>query len=381
MIMKEHKNPKVLSEGLLWMITAIEDFGVSHLKLKDVIDFCKDVGLHSNAATRNATIKLIGVLHKFVGPDIKGFLSDLKPALLSALDAAYEKNPFEGTSSIPKRTVKASDSVCVSGGGLDSLPREDISGKITPALLKGLESSDWKIRLESIEGVNKILEEANKRIQPTGAGELFGALRCRLYDSNKNIIMSTLSTVGAVASSMGPAVEKSCKGILSNILKCLGDNKKHMRECALNTLDAWVAAIHLEKMVPYITASLTDAKICADGRKDLFDWSSKQLKAMKEFPEALFFLKPAASAMMGNSLAIVIERLRPDGGLQGSVELGKTITTVLSTKNNPMLGKSNAATPHFEDRKVFRVKSSRQESLMSSQGIGIQSQALINTPY
>ena len=27
--------------------------------------------------------------------DIKGFLSDVKPALISALDAEYEKNPFE----------------------------------------------------------------------------------------------------------------------------------------------------------------------------------------------------------------------------------------------------------------------------------------------
>lgn len=27
--------------------------------------------------------------------DIKGFLSDVKPALLSALDAEYEKNPYE----------------------------------------------------------------------------------------------------------------------------------------------------------------------------------------------------------------------------------------------------------------------------------------------
>lgn len=27
--------------------------------------------------------------------DIKGFLADVKPALLSALDAEYEKNPFE----------------------------------------------------------------------------------------------------------------------------------------------------------------------------------------------------------------------------------------------------------------------------------------------
>lgn len=32
--MKEHKNPKVLSEGLLWMVSAVEDFGVSHIKLK-----------------------------------------------------------------------------------------------------------------------------------------------------------------------------------------------------------------------------------------------------------------------------------------------------------------------------------------------------------
>lgn len=32
--MKEHKNPKVLSEGISWMVSAVEDFGVSHLKLK-----------------------------------------------------------------------------------------------------------------------------------------------------------------------------------------------------------------------------------------------------------------------------------------------------------------------------------------------------------
>ena len=93
--MKEHKNPKVLSEGILWMVSAVEDFGISNLKLKvhfplhvcamladlplswsyvslffqDLIDFCKDIGLQSSAAaTRNATIKLIGMLHKFVGP-------------------------------------------------------------------------------------------------------------------------------------------------------------------------------------------------------------------------------------------------------------------------------------------------------------------------
>ncbi|KAJ8549599.1 hypothetical protein K7X08_033306 [Anisodus acutangulus] len=419
-IMKEHKNPKVLSEGILWMVTAVDDFGVSLLKLKDLIDFCKDTGLQSSAAaTRNATIKLIGTLHKFVGPDIKGFLSDVKPALISALDAEYEKNPFEGASVVPKKTVKSSDTPSLSSGGLDSLPREDISGKITPALLKGLESSDWKARLESIETVNKILEEANNRIQPTGTGELFGALRGRLYDSNKNLVMATLSTFGGVASAMGPAVEKSSKGILLDILKCLGDNKKHMRECTLNTLDSWLAAVHLDKMVPYITTALTDAKLGAEGRKDLFDWLSKQLAGMKEFPDAVHLLKPVASAMtdksadvrkaaeacfgellrvcgqetvsknlkdiQGPALAIVVERLRPYGVLQETSDLGRTTSTGTTSKVGSKIGKSTGpvdrASRHGNRAGASRVnpaRSSRQETLMSVQDISIQSQALIN---
>lgn len=41
--------------------------------------------------------------------------------------------------------------------------------------------------------------------------ELFGALKGRLYDSNKNLVMATLTTLGNIASAMGAAVEKSSK--------------------------------------------------------------------------------------------------------------------------------------------------------------------------
>lgn len=52
--------------------------------------------------------------------------------------------------------------------------------------------------------------------------------------------------------------------------------------------------------MPYITGALTDAKLGAEGRKDLFDWLSKQLTVMKEFPDAVHLLKPVASAMTVN---------------------------------------------------------------------------------
>ena len=60
----------------------------------------------------------------------------------------FEYCILQGASAVPKKTVKALGSTsALSAGGLDSLPREDISGKITPALLKGLESPDWKVWL------------------------------------------------------------------------------------------------------------------------------------------------------------------------------------------------------------------------------------------
>ncbi|XP_024016718.1 protein MOR1 isoform X2 [Eutrema salsugineum] len=412
-IMKEHKNPKVLSEGLLWMVSAVDDFGVSLLKLKDLIDFCKDVGLQSSAAaTRNATIKLLGALHKFVGPDIKGFLNDVKPALLSALDTEYEKNPFEGTAA-PKRAVKTSVSTSTSAGGLDSLPREDISSKITPNLLKGFESPDWKMRLESIEAVNKILEESNKRIQPTGTGDLFGGLRGRLLDSNKNLVMQTLTTIGGVASAMGPAVEKASKGILSDVLKCLGDNKKHMRECTLASLDLWLGAVHLDKMIPYIIIVLTDGKMGAEGRKDLFDWLTKQLAGLSDFADAIHLLKPASTAMMdksadvrkaaegcisevlrvsgqetieknlkdiqGPALAIVLEKVRP-GFVQEPFESSKAMGGPAS-KGVSKVSKStsNGTMKQGTRSRALPTKGSRPDQITSVHDIAIQSQALLNT--
>ncbi|XP_028062965.1 uncharacterized protein LOC114266271 [Camellia sinensis] len=62
--------------------------------------------------------------------------------------------------------------------------------------------------------------------------------------------MATLSTIGAVASAMGLAVEKSSK-------------------------------------VPDITTALMDAKLGTEGRKDLFDWLSRQLSGLSYFPDVV----------------------------------------------------------------------------------------------
>ncbi|RYR12162.1 hypothetical protein Ahy_B04g069702 isoform E [Arachis hypogaea] len=118
---------------------------------EELIDFLKETRLESSAAaTRNASTKLLGVLHRFVGPGSKVFpVQILKGSLLmlslhcSGLLILSMRRIHEVCS--PKRSVKTSDSSSlVAAGGLDSLPREDISGKITSTLLKNLESPSGK---------------------------------------------------------------------------------------------------------------------------------------------------------------------------------------------------------------------------------------------
>ncbi|CAM6101171.1 unnamed protein product [Calypogeia fissa] len=294
-VWKEAKNPKVVSEGLLWMVTALEDFGPGHIPVKDVIEFCKDVALQSSAApTRNAAVKVIGALHKSCGPDIKLYFADVKPAVQTLVNAECEKNPFTGESVLPKRKTRAS-TAAPAGGGADSLPREDISGKLTGTLMKNFTNADWKLRQESLETVGTILQEANMRIQPTGILELLGALKARLSDSNKNLVILTLATLGNLSKALGPAFEKSLKLINLEVLKCLGDNKKLMREAAIKTLDAWLGVVPLGRLIPYVTPALLELKLCADGRKDVLEWLLKNVGPLDNQSDISLLVKAIGS--------------------------------------------------------------------------------------
>ncbi|GJY77664.1 protein MOR1 isoform X1 [Tanacetum coccineum] len=130
--------------------------------------------------------------------------------------------------------------------------------------------------------------------------------------------MATLTSISGLESAMGPAIEKSSKGIVSDIVKCIGDNKKHMRECT-----SWVASTDLDKMVQYITPSMTpmtEAKLGADGLRNV----------MKN-----------VSDIQGPALAIVLERLKSHGVFPEVHDKTRATRTVPTVKTTSKIGKSN----------------------------------------
>uniref|UniRef100_A0A8C4NLI9 TOG domain-containing protein n=2 Tax=Eptatretus burgeri TaxID=7764 RepID=A0A8C4NLI9_EPTBU len=208
------KNPKNQAEALGWLSAAIKDFGFAGFNVKFFLTHIKVALAAQSPAVRTAAVSLVGVIYMYMGPRFRTFFEDEKQALLTQIDAEFEKVKGQAPPA-PTRGVafrRSYENVCDvddgggggGGGGAggrekadedveedgdiveDLLPRTDISSKITNELVTKLSDKNWKIRKEGLDEVVGILNEA-KFITPA-IGELQLALRSRLSDSNKILV-------------------------------------------------------------------------------------------------------------------------------------------------------------------------------------------------
>ena len=270
------RNPKVLCDVLGWMGSALQEFGGQCIDTAKLVGWLRIDLQSTNAAVRNAATGVLGILHRFHGGSIRRFLTDVKPALMSSIDLAFSKYPYEGNSADPpKRSIRC-DQKLAAGGGDGQHPRIDISEQITRELLAQLGSPNWKERQAGLQHVCKILEESNFSIE-SSVGELMPALRARLADTNKNLIATSLSTLGLLSRAMGPSVDKYTKLILPDALKNVNDNKKNVREAVLQMCDEWNTATDSDKTLTFMLGTSGDHKISADGRADTLLWLSQNV--------------------------------------------------------------------------------------------------------
>lgn len=67
-IWKKAKSPKVLADSLTWIHSAIMDFGIAGLQVRDLIDFIKFALSNTNASVRTSAVTVLGALRMFIGP-------------------------------------------------------------------------------------------------------------------------------------------------------------------------------------------------------------------------------------------------------------------------------------------------------------------------
>ncbi|GAX77872.1 hypothetical protein CEUSTIGMA_g5314.t1 [Chlamydomonas eustigma] len=290
-----HKNPKILSECLMLIGQIIEDFGISQLPVKNLLEWAKEDLGSANAGVRNAVIQMLGVMHRFLGPPLGDMIRpDVKPALMTAIDNEFSKNPKRdagqyaparksrgsaGTtaSSSGNKPGSSSGGSCSASGGSgamameeDLLPRQDISSSITSTLTSNMGSANWKDRKAAMDEVESLLKSAGNRIQ-SKLGDLVSALKPRLADSNKNLTAQALQLLAKLAGAMGKPIDKAARSLLEPALKNISDQKAQVRAAVLDVLDAWSAACGSDGLISELLDCM-GAKCSSEGRAEGMSW-------------------------------------------------------------------------------------------------------------
>ncbi len=141
------------------------------------------------------------------------------------------------------------------------------------------------------------------------------ALKARLSDSNQKILTTTLYTISLLCQATGPAFDKSAKIVIPAMLGNLADNKKPIRDAALQTMDNIINDITLEAFVSFLPAAMAlDSSL---GRKEVcvvdfitshgvikfycqvLQWVMKHLPTFKPKPatDLTVFIKPLLACL------------------------------------------------------------------------------------
>nr|XP_020654661.1 cytoskeleton-associated protein 5 isoform X2 [Pogona vitticeps] len=295
------KNPKNQSETLNWLSNAIKEFGFAGLNVKAFISNVKTALAATNPAVRTSAITLLGVMYLYVGPPLRMFFEDEKPALLSQIDAEFEKMqgqtppaPSRGNS---RHTVGSGDDgeegeeqEEAGNDVVDLLPRTDISDRITSELVSKIGDKNWKIRKEGLDEVTTIINEA-KFIQPN-IGELAPALKSRLNDSNKILVQQTLSILQQLATAMGPNIKQHVKNLGIAIITILGDSKNNVRTASLTTVNAWTEQTGMKEWLEGEDLSEELKKENPFLRQELLGWLADKLPTLRSVPSDLALCVP-----------------------------------------------------------------------------------------
>ncbi|NXO35737.1 CKAP5 protein, partial [Locustella ochotensis] len=294
------KNPKNQSETLNWLSNAIKEFGFSGLNVKAFISNVKTALAATNPAVRTSAITLLGVMYLYVGPSLRMFFEDEKPALLSQIDAEFEKMQGQ-TAPAPTRGIsrlnvgggddgEEEEQEEVGNDAVDLLPRTDIGDKITAELVSKIGDKNWKIRKEGLDEVTSIINEA-KFVQPN-IGELPAALKGRLNDSNKILVQQTLSILQQLATAMGPNIKQYVKNLGIPVITVLGDSKTNVRAAALATVNAWAEQTGMKEWLEGEDLSEELKKENPFLRQELLGWLAEKLPALRSVPSDLLLCVP-----------------------------------------------------------------------------------------
>ena len=282
------KSLPLIKSSLGFFVKMINEYSTMLLPIKSILEYAKQSLNHSNPQVRNASISVITTLYSFVGDSLKVLISqNIKEATLKTVEAELDKTEKKSQKEACeiKRKLRgdseqeAQTKLKSAASAADALvPRVNIAPQITTKLIANLTDSGMKVRQEAKDNIEKMLLAANQRIQPTGLGPLFNALKSRMNEPCKNLAKSLIALVGNLVIALGPSFKTYNKIIMQPLMYNLADKQGYIRTETLSTMNKIADSAGAEMIINNVSTLLE--KDNPEMRAELLNWILKRKEAL-----------------------------------------------------------------------------------------------------
>ncbi|XP_063901311.1 cytoskeleton-associated protein 5-A-like [Zophobas morio] len=243
-----HKNPKVLSNCLIWLSETIQEFGLL-LNLDKSISFAKSCLCHSNPIVRKEAVKFCTILRLLAGAHIEVKFQEVKSPLLLTLQSEFSKVsgmlPPKPTRKIENENFLPAENETIS---TVEAARTDIRGFLAKEhILKDLKDSNWRTRNEGMLKLQKVFAKANFCVE-ANIGELPETLYPRLFDTNKNQVALALHVLGDMEKPSSKALTETASQLLAPVIHCFEDRNADVRKKAGTLLSIFMKYLNYESI-------------------------------------------------------------------------------------------------------------------------------------
>ncbi|OAV98650.1 hypothetical protein, variant [Puccinia triticina 1-1 BBBD Race 1] len=263
----KQKAVKIQAESFSFIDSALIEFGINGVPVRNLIE-CLKTGLKSvNAAVRTNATKALVTTKLCIGADITNFLQDLNPQLLGTIESEFAKIAEERPPTPTRQSADVAQATHgTSGDPLDELfPRVDLDRLVSSSTIKACDDPAWKIRKEALTTIQDILEQ-NKRLKPNLArNNALNALTVVADSCGLDCLASSVGTSLEIAkpelrsSALNWFVERvadpeAVKGLdlstfASPIISCLEDRNAEVRKGATALLPTIVSSVGIDSIL------------------------------------------------------------------------------------------------------------------------------------
>merc|ERR1740136_50149 len=306
------KSPLPHAGLLTWSKVFCEEFGASTLgkSVPNCVKWAlKECG-GTNANIKKVALALIGDLHSQLGPAIKALImanGAMEPSTKTQIENTLNTSPFDIAAAKVERQKKCLVYEDASNGNTGQstpslvidIPKTDLVASLPLKCLSRMATKDgktaWKIRKEALDEVESACLQCGGLISTTpnclkGLIELCRALKERLGDLQSNLkplaARNIAHVLGSVDSSSQGKLGKIVCGPLINA--AMNDNKKLMRDAAMDALEKSTTKIDLEgggvnpsaleSFMSAMVAELGDSEFKASGLPCVLEFASSKAK-------------------------------------------------------------------------------------------------------